>query len=612
MGSAMNVTDLPLHLTMHGPPVPPKLAARRLSESTIRGGFTPEALHEYADAGGTPLYWRVRARLASGEKWIRPMRVCGMVYELKEPEFINGKKPLYGLDELARADPAAPVWFVEGEAKVDALRKLGIVATTAGGATSDAGTDFEPLRGRRAILWPDNDEPGKAHMLRIAAILRGIGCAVEMLAADAIGLSERGDVVDWLALHPNGTADDLMALPRIAQPQLQTTAMNARLAGSNPIRSSASLVRAADVQCEPIDWLWIHWLAAGKIHILAGAAGTGKTTLALSLAAIVSSGGWWPDGTRCKPGDVVIWSGEDDASDVLVPRLHAMGANVDRVHFISGVNEASGKRPFDPANDIESLRSAWPAGARLLIVDPIVSAVAADSHNNGDVRRGLQPLVDLAAEHGCAVLGITHFTKGTNGREPLERVTGSLAFGAVARIVLVAAKMPDKNERLLAIAKSNIGPDQGGFNYRLQQVQVPKDRKVSQPIWASRVDWGAPLNGSARELLAATETQPGDETESPRVTDAFLRECLSVGPVSAKQIRADANGAGYSWDRVQRSARRLNVDRRKEGMRGGWVWVLPEGGSNTSSNAEGSEDGTQNHVPPSHSSGGLPADQETF
>jgi hypothetical protein len=98
------------------------------------------------------------------------------------------------------------------------------------------------------------------------------------------------------------------------------------------------------------------------------------------------------------------------------------------------------RRPFDPSRDspalIEAARRLPPT--RLLILDSIVSAIAGDSHKNAEVRRGLQPLVDFAAETGCAVLGITHFTKGTIGREPTERVTGSQAFGALARLVMAA------------------------------------------------------------------------------------------------------------------------------------------------------------------------------
>ena len=106
---------------------------------------------------------------------------------------------------------------------------------------------------------------------------------------------------------------------------------------------------------------------------------------------------------------------------------------MERVHFIDGITGSEGEA-FDPGRDMELLEKtaeALPA-PRLLILDPIVSAVAGDSHKGAEVRRSLQPVVTLAQRLGCAVLGVTHFSKGTSGRDPIERVTGSIAFAALA------------------------------------------------------------------------------------------------------------------------------------------------------------------------------------
>src|SRR4029077_12137268 len=132
-------------------------------------------------------------------------------------------------------------------------------------------------------------------------------------------------------------------------------------------------------------------------------------------------------------------------------------------------------------------------------------AVTGDSHKNAEVRRGLQPLVDFAAETGCVVLGVTHFTKGTTGRAPTERVTGSLAFGALARVVMATAKPAEAGgKRRLVRAKSNIGPDGGGYEYDL--IQEPL---VGLNFGAQRVAWGAPLDGTARQLLNEVEQAEG-------------------------------------------------------------------------------------------------------
>jgi putative DNA primase/helicase len=173
-------------------------------------------------------------------------------------------------------------------------------------------------------------------------------------------------------------------------------------------RRRVDLVPAASLRIEPIRWLWRHWLAAGKLHILAGAPGVAKTTLALSLIAVVSRGGAWPDGSPAAPGRCVIWSGEDDPADTLAPRLIAAGADMTRVHFVGDVLDLGERRAFDPAADMPALAEAIRdlRDVRLLLIDPIVSAVAGDDHKNAATRRSLQPLKDLAAATGAAIVGI--------------------------------------------------------------------------------------------------------------------------------------------------------------------------------------------------------------
>jgi putative DNA primase/helicase len=161
-----------------------------------------------------------------------------------------------------------------------------------------------------------------------------------------------------------------------------------------------SPVNATDIEAVPVEWLWKDWLALGKIHPLAGAPGTGKTTIALDFAASVTSGRKWPNGTTInEPSDVLMWSADDDTADSLVPRFILNCGDLNRMKFIQGVTEDGLKRPFNPALDIAPLCEAIKKLPRLklLIVDPIVLGIAGDSHKNAEVRRGLQPLVDLAA-----------------------------------------------------------------------------------------------------------------------------------------------------------------------------------------------------------------------
>jgi putative DNA primase/helicase len=346
--------------------------------------------------------------------------------------------------------------------------------------------------------------------------------------------------------------------------------------------ANVQLVRGSDVVPEPIRWLWPGYLAQGKMHVLAGAPGGGKTTIALRLAAIVSKGGGWPGGGYCPVGNVVIWSGEDGIEDTLVPRLIAAGADMNRIHFVGDVSDADGLRSFDPAKDVPALQAAikTAGGASLMIVDPIVSAVAGDGHKSGDVRRGLQPLVDLAMQERCALFGITHFTKGTSGRDPLERVTGSVSFGALARVVLVAAKERQADgaesaalpRSLLLRCKSNIGPDSGGFEYNLEQRAL----EGFTDMFASVATFGDAVEGNTRAILSDAETEPGDG-DGGALAEAkeWLLDKLLDGPKPQREIFKAATIDGHSKITLKRAKKALGVVSRKSGLKGGWEWFCP-------------------------------------
>lgn len=347
-----------------------------------------------------------------------------------------------------------------------------------------------------------------------------------------------------------------------------------RVTKAEPIRDGVILVNGADLKPEPISWLWHDWLARGKLHILAGAPGQGKTTIALALAATMTSGGCWPDGTRCAVGNVLIWSGEDDPADTLLPRLVAAGADTKRIFFVTGSRIDGEMLSFDPARDMIALTEHCEriGNVRLILVDPIVSAVTGDSHKNTETRRALQPLVNLAASMNAALLGITHFSKGGQGADPAQRVNGSIAFTAIARVVLVAAKVrgeDGEDRRVFARAKSNIGPDDGGFEYRIEQTAALPG------ISASFVAWGASLAGTARELL--TDPIEDDDGKQSALDSAivFLREVLGDDVVPSTSVYAEAKQAGIAKRTLERASEKLGV-RKRRGDGGKWYWSLPE------------------------------------
>lgn len=189
--------------------------ANKIAAPLLAKGYNKEALHAYTSATGEIILYRVRLKNHSnGEKWIRPFHRNGSGYKTGEPEFTNGK-PLYRLHDLA-SNQDTPVYLVEGEAKADALAELGLITTTSGSASSAGTADWAPLQGRTVIIWRDFDAAGLRYACECAARLQALGCTVRWVNVKALGLAEKGDVVDWLKLHPDATRADLGALPLVA------------------------------------------------------------------------------------------------------------------------------------------------------------------------------------------------------------------------------------------------------------------------------------------------------------------------------------------------------------------------------------------------------------
>lgn len=524
-----------------------------------------------------------------GDALVIPMRDGGEIHSLQFIGPDGGKRFLTGgrvtgcYFSIGNPKDAAALCIAEGLATGATIHEATGYPVAVAFNAGNLGAVAKTLRGKfhdlPLIVCGDFDKSGTGQKAATEAALAVGGRAAlpDFTADELAGDKPPSDFNDLAQLH--GAEAVERAIAGASALGKATHRADDATAPAGEYACCVELLRGSDVKPEAVTWLWPGWLAAGKMHVLGGAPGTGKTTISMALAATVTMAGRWPDGSRSPVGNVVIWSGEDDPADTLVPRLALSGADLSRVYFIADVFDGDGRRAFDPARDMEPLRRklAEIGDVRLLIVDPIVSAVLGDSHKNAEVRRGLQPLADLAASMRCALLGITHFSKGTGGRDPVERLTGSLAFGALARVVLVAAKHQEEGDdgrtvRLFCRAKSNIGPDDGGFAYDLHQAEL----KTHPGIFASSVLWGDAVEGAARDLLATADAT-GDDGEGGTLSDAkqFLAALLHDGPLPTKTIKADADGAGYSWATIRRAQKALGIEPLKEGMKSGWVWRMP-------------------------------------
>lgn len=170
--------------------------ARSLSP---RSGMHLQAIHEYTRADGTPWWWIARWKNSrTGDKLPLPFHHDETGFVRKMPGIPHGKRPLYHLHKLGQY-PDDTVTVVEGELCADCLEAVGFIATTwPNGSSAAAATDWSPLSGRPVVLWPDNDAPGMEAMREARHILGNLGCVVAEIDVERLGLSPKGDVVDWL------------------------------------------------------------------------------------------------------------------------------------------------------------------------------------------------------------------------------------------------------------------------------------------------------------------------------------------------------------------------------------------------------------------------------
>jgi putative DNA primase/helicase len=382
-----------------------------------------------------------------------------------------------------------------------------------------------------------------------------------MVAIPSFGDNRPDNATDFNDMHQHcGLAAVKQAIERaMAMPPEKASLTNKSAVSTQVTSRKIDLVNAATIKPEAITWLWNDWLARGKLHILAGAAGTGKTTLSLSIAATISKGGLFADGSKAERGNVIIWSGEDDASDTIIPRLIGAGADLSRIQIINGCISDTERDAFDPSSDICLLQDAVTVmgGVSLFLIDPIVTAVSGDMHKANDVRRGLQPLVDFAMQNNAAILGITHFSKGSKGASPQERVIGSQAFSAVARVVLVAAKQDDGQTRVLAKAKANICLDQGGIEYEIEPCTLDSG------INTTRVIWGEKIDGSSRHILDNVESPDFELDDDPKEA---LQRILREGAKDSKAVKQTMVSNGFSDKQTRKARERLNVVSVRDGF----------------------------------------------
>lgn len=280
--------------------------------------------------------------------------------------------------------------------------------------------------------------------------------------------------------------------------------------------------------------------------------------LSVDLAARMTTGRNWPDGTQAPKCKSALVSAEDDPEDTIVPRLIAHGADLAMIVFPGALDLTTDADAF-----FDSCKSA---GVEVVFIDPISAFVGPDTNTwrDSDMRRFLKPIAVAAARTNIAVVLIVHLTKA-NGSKALYRFQGSIAQAAAPRMAfLIAAHPNDPEVRVMAAVKNNIGQKAESLSYRIASTYVAE---VEDDI--GRITWLGTVALSDSDLL-----QPEKESKALDRAEEFLLECLAKGPQPSEEVFKEAKarkvGINACWD----AKKRLGIVAKKDGIER-WLWTLP-------------------------------------
>ena len=332
-------------------------------------------------------------------------------------------------------------------------------------------------------------------------------------------------------------------------------------------------IRLEDVKAEPVRWLWPGYLPLGKLVILDGDPGLGKSVLSLDLAARVTTGRAMPDGQDGTSGGVVILSAEDAPGDTIRPRLDAAGADPTRVRILRAVRGREGEHSpeiVEPADLAGIERAVRECDARLLIFDPLTAFLGGrvNANYDQDVRRALGPLTEMAQRAGVTIIAIRHLNK-SQGISAIYRGGGSIGITGASRAAFMVGKDPsDPQSRVFANVKANLSRLSGSLGFRVE----------TAPSGVPCIRWTGASSVSANDRVQPEPSAPARPRRDE--AQAFLLEVLANGPALATEVLEGAEARGIRRKTLDRAKKELGVRVGKpKGVKDGpWEWHLPERG----------------------------------
>ena len=557
----------------------PSAAEALAAYGNRRGWGKPNHIWTYTLADGSPCFavgrWDSPPG-ASGKQFAQVSRQAEGVWALKNT---LDRLPLYNLPEIVNADPDVPIVVCEGEKATEAARQCGLLATcSAGGANAAAKTDWSSLAGRKVIVLPDNDNPGQKYAETVARLALEAGAAevkILRLADFCPGMPEGGDIADVLdspdwcgcGLREEANPEDL---GRWILDQAE------RLPSWRPEPAPEAgpvIVRLSEVEPQEIQWLWAGRIPLGRISLLVGMPGSGKSLLTLDMAARITRGWNWPDKAPCTKGNALFVVGEDGLADTVRGRAEAAGADVNRIFVLTGIQRVDKDQPFQVpvclAHIEEITKAVMQTQPRLVVFDPIGHFIPADIDTNTEnhVRLVLGRIAELAEQYRTAVLLVAHRRKA-RAEFADDVVLGSRAFVGLARAVWhVCRDAEDQNRRLLVPGKNNLAPPMEGLAFWI------KGGLDTHPC----LEWEAdPVPMTASQALAREyEAVRGGSVEEAKKA---LILALSNGPRPAKELMAALRDQGLAERTVYRAKAALGIKSKKQGYQQEYVWYLDEAG----------------------------------
>lgn len=338
--------------------------------------------------------------------------------------------------------------------------------------------------------------------------------------------------------------------------------------------AEVEITKASEVKVRAIEWLWYPYIPFGKVTVLQGDAGDGKSTFVLNLAAMLSRGQPMPftDGTGQAPINIIYQSSEDDADDTIVPRFINAGGDPERLLFIS---ERERYLSFSDDRLIQAIRQT---DARLIVLDPLSAYIGEETGINAanEVRRQFRPLIEIAREQRCAILIVHHMNKSV-GQKAINRAVGSVDIVGAARSVLLVARTDRErpDERILAQVKCNIGPTGNAIVFS---------------VGNGKIKWLEETSRTADEVLGNVFSNIGrPDTQMQQAKDALL-QILADGPKPQREIIDRMRMGGIGESTVKKAKQLLEIRSIKQGPV--WFWVLPEKEELGKDQPEGSPEGS--------------------